>query len=72
MGGWAVLQSPILGNTITLERLIKRGNESMFSYYEKVSLQLNAYPRLSGGNRCIPDPLGLPLGIERYSGSLSA
>jgi RNA-directed DNA polymerase len=36
MGGWAVAQSPILGTTITMERLIKRGYESMFSYYEKV------------------------------------
>jgi len=41
MGGWAVAQSPILGTTITLERLIRRGYESMLSYYEKVSPQLN-------------------------------
>jgi RNA-directed DNA polymerase len=41
MGGWAVAQSPILGTTITLEKLIKRGYESMFSYYEKVSPDLN-------------------------------
>jgi RNA-directed DNA polymerase len=41
MGGWAVAQSPILGTTITLERLRKRGYESMLSYYEKVSPQLN-------------------------------
>jgi RNA-directed DNA polymerase len=41
MGGWAVAQSPILGTTITVERLIKRGYESMFSYYEKVSPDLN-------------------------------
>jgi RNA-directed DNA polymerase len=41
MGGWAVAQSPILGTTITMERLIKRGYESMFSYYEKVSPDLN-------------------------------
>lgn len=41
MGGWAVAQSPILGTTITIERLIKRGYESMFSYYEKVSPQFN-------------------------------
>ncbi|WP_372775685.1 hypothetical protein [Mangrovibacterium sp.] len=25
MGGWAIAQSPILGTTITLERLRKRG-----------------------------------------------
>ena len=41
IGGWAVAQSPILGTTITVERLIKRGYESMFSYYEKVSPDLN-------------------------------
>jgi group II intron reverse transcriptase/maturase len=41
MGGWAVAQSPILGTTITLARLIKRGYESMTSYYEKVAPQLN-------------------------------
>jgi hypothetical protein len=41
MGGWAVAQSPILGTTITLERLVRRGYESMLSYYEKVSPQLN-------------------------------
>ncbi len=46
MGGWAVAQSPILGTTITLERLIKRGYESMFSYYEKVSPNLNSLPAL--------------------------
>ena len=41
MGGWAVAQSPILGTTITLERFIERGYESMLSYYENVSPQLN-------------------------------
>lgn len=41
MGGWAVAQSPILGTTITIERLIKRGYESMLSYYAKVSPHLN-------------------------------
>ena len=41
MGGWAVAQSPILGTTITVERLIKRGYESMYSYYQKVSPDLN-------------------------------
>lgn len=35
MGGWAVAQSPILGTTITLSRLKRRGYESMFSYYRK-------------------------------------
>ena len=41
MGGWAVAQSPILITTITLARLVKRGYESMLTYYEKVSPQLN-------------------------------
>lgn len=40
-GGWAVAQSPILGTTITLERLRKRGYQSMLEYYFKVSPQLN-------------------------------
>ena len=36
MGGWAVAQSPILGTTITEERLRKRGYQSMLSYYHQV------------------------------------
>jgi len=40
-GGWAVAQSPIMVTTITLERLRKRGYESMLDYYFKVSPQLN-------------------------------
>lgn len=41
MGGWAVAQSPILVTTITLERLKKRGYESLLDHYFKVSPQLN-------------------------------
>ena len=41
MGGWAVAQSPILVTTITLKRLIQRGYESLLSYYEQISPQLN-------------------------------
>ena len=41
MGGWAVAQSPILVTTITLERLRKRGYQSILDYYLKVSPQLN-------------------------------
>ena len=41
MGGWAVAQSPIMVTTITLERLRKRGYESLLTYYEQVSPQLN-------------------------------
>ena len=41
MGGWAIAQSPILGTTITLERLCRRGYESLLSHYEKVAPHLN-------------------------------
>lgn len=41
MGGWAIAQSPILGTTITIERLCKRGYESLLSYYQKVAPHLN-------------------------------
>jgi len=37
MGGWAAACSPILGTTITLERLGKRGYVSMLSYYMEVT-----------------------------------
>jgi group II intron reverse transcriptase/maturase len=40
-GGWAVAQSPILGTTITLERLHKRGYEAMLPLYEKIAPHLN-------------------------------
>ncbi len=40
-GGWAVAQSPILTTTITLERLKKRGYQSMLDYYLKVNPTLN-------------------------------
>lgn len=40
-GGWVIAQSPILTTTITLDRLKKRGYESLLEYYEKVSPQLN-------------------------------
>jgi group II intron reverse transcriptase/maturase len=40
-GGWAVAQSPILTTTITLERLKKRGYESMLDYYLGVNPTLN-------------------------------
>ena len=35
MGGWAVAQSPILGTTITIERLKKRGYISLVEYYKR-------------------------------------
>ena len=35
MGGWAVAQSPILGTTITINRLKQRGYISLIDYYKK-------------------------------------
>ena len=40
MGGWAVAQSPILGTTITLSRLRRKGYESMLWYYHKTQPQI--------------------------------
>ena len=40
-GWWAVAQSPILGTTITLERLKKRGYISLLEVYLKISPQHN-------------------------------
>jgi group II intron reverse transcriptase/maturase len=44
MGGWAVAQSPILGTTITLERLRKRGYVALSGYYAKLAPHLNEPP----------------------------
>lgn len=44
MGGWRIAQSPILVTTITLDRLRKRGYESLLSYYGKIALRLNEPP----------------------------
>ncbi len=41
MGGWAIAQSPILGTTITIKRLKKRGYVSLLEIYRKISPQLN-------------------------------
>jgi len=41
MGGWAVAQSPILGTTITIDRLNKRGYVSLMDYYSAISLSGN-------------------------------
>jgi RNA-directed DNA polymerase len=38
MGGWRVAQSPILGTTITLERLQKRGYIDWLNYYHQRKL----------------------------------
>jgi group II intron reverse transcriptase/maturase len=41
MGGWAIAQSPILGTTITVDRLKSRGYSSMLDIYMLISPQLN-------------------------------
>ena len=41
MGGWAIAQSPILGTTITIDRLKKRGYVPMLEIYKLISPQLN-------------------------------
>ncbi len=43
-GGWAIAQSPILGTTITLERLVKRGYEAMTTWYLKVCPRYKSLP----------------------------
>jgi hypothetical protein len=35
-GGWRVAQSPILGSTITVDRLKKRGYLAMLEYYQQI------------------------------------
>ena len=35
MGGWAIAQSPILGTTITVERLKKRGYVPLLELYNQ-------------------------------------
>ena len=39
MGGWAVAQSPILGTTITMARLRRKGYVAMIEYYHKLKPQ---------------------------------
>jgi hypothetical protein len=36
MGGWAIAQSPILGTTITIDRLNKRGYISLLNLYSQL------------------------------------
>jgi len=44
MGGWAVAQSPILGTTITLARLNRKGYVSMERLYQNISPINKFYP----------------------------
>jgi group II intron reverse transcriptase/maturase len=41
MGGWAVAQSPILGTTITIKRLKRRGYIPMSEYFNSISPNYN-------------------------------
>lgn len=41
LGGWAVSRSPIMGTTITLKRLQKRGYEAMLPFYKSISPHFN-------------------------------
>ncbi len=40
MGGWAIAQSPVLGTTIMVERLEKRGYISLSSVYNQMTSKL--------------------------------
>lgn len=46
MGGWAIAQSPILGTTITVERLEKRGYVSLSELYKKVKPDNGLFPMI--------------------------
>jgi len=50
MGGWAVAQSPIMGTTITIERLKKRGYESLSEYFLKISPSCSEPPYTRPGS----------------------
>ena len=40
MGGWAVAQSPILGTTIKVALLKRKGYTSMIDYYSKFKVSI--------------------------------
>ncbi len=44
MGGWAIAQSPILGTTITVERLKKRGYISLLELYNQLRPNTALFP----------------------------
>ena len=46
MGGWAIAQSPILGTTITVDRLKKRGDVSLIDCYHQVTQHSQFHPKL--------------------------
>lgn len=46
MGGWAIAQSPILGTTITVERLKMRGYMSLLELYDQVKPNTTLFPMI--------------------------
>jgi RNA-directed DNA polymerase len=44
MGGWAIAQSPILGTTITVERLKMRGYIPMLELYKQIRPETAMFP----------------------------
>ena len=44
MGGWAIAQSPILGTTITIDRLKKRGYVSLLELYNQIKPNTVLFP----------------------------
>ena len=44
IGGWAIAQSPILGTTITIERLKKRGYVPLLELYNQVKPDVSLFP----------------------------
>jgi RNA-directed DNA polymerase len=43
-GGWAIAQSPIMGTTITVERLEKRGYISLLELYNQIKPNTALFP----------------------------
>ncbi len=46
MGGWAIAQSPILGTTITVERLKKRGYTPLLEIYNQIKPNTVLFPMI--------------------------
>jgi len=60
-GGWAIAQSPILGTTITLKRLKKKGYVSLTELHIQLNPSLCSLSRCISGNRRVRD---LPKAFE--------
>jgi hypothetical protein len=72
MGGWSVVQSPILNTTITLKRLMLRGYISTLDIYKCISPQLNEplYTWLCRSGRRDPYPESFREWCERRTSSV--